>query len=346
MSVEDTTDREDALAGFVEVENKKHGIEEEQQSSSEDSQTDEVSDSSETQTADGQANTDKDQEPPPEEKDPDGSDGAQDADPTREQLLERLEQSEADNKRLEHANDSNVGRVRALQRKSDTYRAELNALETSRDGPSTETAQSEIVNAEAELTEIEAELEIDYPGTLKLLKASRKVDALKNADTIRREIAPVRQSAEVMLSESVQSGAEEAADILAGKYDVTKLMKSDGFTKWVDVLPPTIRKIFDTSEDPAEQLQVIETYAVGRDVSEFLVNPPPKEVSSKSDLKPSQDDIRTQQAKDAQGIDGSDNAKPDVTRGDTSDDAESSFKAVEQDKYRRKEQKGVRRVAI
>ncbi len=335
----------DALAEFVAIENKKHGIEVEAVTLDIDTQQDDKDEKPQDLEADGKPDTGETQQDPPDEKLTEG-DGSQtdtkedggpqgDEELTREQLVEQLAASETENAKLKHSDQSNKGRVKALTRQSTAYRNQLSALGTSR-GPSKETAQRQLSVAEAELEALQTEMGKDYPDTLKLVEKTLQVNNLKTAAVIDEKIDPIRKSAEVLLSETVQSGAEEANDIMLGKYNVSKMIASSEFTEWLDVLPPTYRELFDTSEDPTVQMQILDSFALGRDVSEFEVGSSEPEPDPKPEnLPPSQDAEKKQQQEDAGGLDGKSNALPDVTKGD-SDSAEASFDNVERDKEQKR----------
>tara|TARA_Y100000310_G_scaffold55920_1_gene51259 strand:- start:6992 stop:8089 length:1098 start_codon:yes stop_codon:yes gene_type:complete len=359
---EDSTNLDDALDSFVSIEKGKHGVEGEStaldvngEATTDDDRADEPAEAAD----DGQAGQPADDSAsgdgaPPKDSagdaEGDGSQaGAGEDTRTRKELLDALGKSEQVNARLEHTNDSNVGRVKALQRKSQSLRNQLTTLRTV-DGPSRETAREQLILAEGELDQIKEEMGEDYPATMKLVETALRVNNLRTVGMVDERLAPVRQTAEVLINEQVRSGSDEVADILSAKYDVPGMVNSQGFQSWIEVLHPAYREIFEKSEDPAEQLMILDSYAIGRDVSEFLVDQPaqPKPVSTTSPenkLPASNDAVRKQQEQDAADIDGKAAAPPDPESGITDDSAEASYAYTEQEKQRKRGGK-TRRVEI
>jgi len=276
---EDTTNMDDALASFVSVERVRHGIDEEPASvdaepaPDEDPADESAAAADDEQPGDGQAVDDSasGDDTPPEDPDdsPDTTDGdgpqadAGEDTRTQEELLEALKKSEERVVALEHTNDSNKGRVKALQRKGQSLRNQLSALGTSRVGPSQETAQRELTEAESELAQLKEEMGEDYPATIKLVNAALRVNSLRTAGAVDEKLDPLRTAAETLITEEVHSDSVEVAELLSAKYDVPGLVNSEGFAKWLEVLPPTYRELFDNSEDPADQLMILDTYAEG-----------------------------------------------------------------------------------
>ncbi len=258
-----------------------------------------------------------------------------------------------ENKKLVHANTSNNGRVSALQKGNNQLRRKLGEIKPT-ERPSKESVAERLETSSSELKDLRVKHAEEFPQTLELIDKALEVNNLQTALDVEERIEPLKQTADVLAEDRVTHGDAEVLDELESTWNVHKTVNSKEFGDWKKTRSPMLQEIIEKSEDPAEQLDVLNMFATGRDVSQFLVS---SDSETKTEVEDGDDDAATiaaqeaealkkKQLEDAGDLSGKAAAERDTTKPDDMDDAEASFKAVERQKNHVKQKSGTKRVEV